>query len=58
MREPVHQTAERTGPPSTPIWRTKCGLVIDTKYDKRSRVSSWPTDITCTDCEPSQQPTP
>jgi hypothetical protein len=50
--EPIHQLAD-----SDPKrLRTKCGLDIDRKYDKRSRVTIWWRDVTCTDCEPKDLP--
>jgi hypothetical protein len=51
--EPVHQLADQ----KPPITRTKCGLEIDRRYDKATRVSVWADDITCTDCEPPEEAT-
>jgi hypothetical protein len=47
VAEPVHQLADA----DAKRLRTKCGLEIDRKYDKRSRVTIWWRDVTCEACE-------
>lgn len=51
MTATVHQLADQKGP----LLRTKCGLEIDRKRDKTTRVSIWWRDVTCEQCEPKEE---